>query len=123
MTLLRPYQVEVVDRFERLFGTTAARPLIVSPTGAGNPPSRSARSFGRAASPTPKHGGPQHDPPRLSPRRIAMRVAARSAVAGRHRCRRCSAQAGWITPEQAVETLADCDCLQLISPEKTNGKT
>jgi hypothetical protein len=32
-------------------------------------------------------------------------------------------KAGWITPEQAVETLADCDCLQLISPEKTNGKT
>ena len=35
MTLLRPYQVEVVDRVERPFGTTAARPLIVSPTGAG----------------------------------------------------------------------------------------
>jgi hypothetical protein len=23
-------------------------------------------------------------------------------------------KAGWITPEQAVEALADCDCLQLV---------
>jgi hypothetical protein len=27
-------------------------------------------------------------------------------------------KAGWITPEQAVETLADCDCLQLIEPKE-----
>jgi len=26
-------------------------------------------------------------------------------------------QAGWITPEQAVEALADCDCLQLVEPK------
>jgi hypothetical protein len=33
-------------------------------------------------------------------------------------------KAEWITPEQAVETLADCDCLQLIEPrEIPNGKT
>ena len=30
-------------------------------------------------------------------------------------------KAGWIKPEQAIETLADCDCLQLISPERTHG--
>jgi hypothetical protein len=28
-------------------------------------------------------------------------------------------RAGWITPEQAVEVLADCDCLQLIEPKET----
>ena len=28
--------------------------------------------------------------------------------------------AGWITPEQAVETLNDCDCLQLIVPKETH---
>jgi hypothetical protein len=26
-------------------------------------------------------------------------------------------KAGWISPEQAVEALADCDCLQLIEPK------
>jgi hypothetical protein len=26
-------------------------------------------------------------------------------------------KAGWLTPEQAVEALADCDCLQLIEPK------
>jgi hypothetical protein len=31
-------------------------------------------------------------------------------------------KAEWITPEQAVETLADCDCLQLIEPRNNNGK-
>jgi hypothetical protein len=25
-------------------------------------------------------------------------------------------KAGWISPEQAIEALAECDCLQLISP-------
>jgi len=34
MTSLRPYQLEVVDRVERLLGTPA-RPLIVAPTGSG----------------------------------------------------------------------------------------
>jgi hypothetical protein len=29
-------------------------------------------------------------------------------------------KAGWITPEQAVESLADCDCLQLIEPKKAS---
>jgi len=29
--------------------------------------------------------------------------------------------AGWITPEQAVETLNDCDCLQLIAPKEAHG--
>ena len=28
-------------------------------------------------------------------------------------------KAGWISPEQAVEVLADCDCLQLIEPKET----
>ena len=28
-------------------------------------------------------------------------------------------KAGLIDPEQAVELLADCDCLQLISPERS----
>jgi hypothetical protein len=33
-------------------------------------------------------------------------------------------KAGWITPEQAVETLEDCHHLQLIEPnEIPNGKT
>jgi hypothetical protein len=27
-------------------------------------------------------------------------------------------KAGWISPEQAVEALADCDCLQLIEPKE-----
>jgi hypothetical protein len=27
-------------------------------------------------------------------------------------------KAGWITPEQAVEALAECDCLHLISPKE-----
>ena len=27
-------------------------------------------------------------------------------------------KAGWITPEQAVEALAECDCLQLITTPK-----
>jgi hypothetical protein len=27
-------------------------------------------------------------------------------------------KAGWITPEQAVEALDDCDCLQLIEPKE-----
>jgi len=27
-------------------------------------------------------------------------------------------KAGWISPEQAVEVLADCDCLQLIEPKE-----
>ena len=26
--------------------------------------------------------------------------------------------AGWISPEEAVELLADCDCLQLIEPKE-----
>jgi hypothetical protein len=26
---------------------------------------------------------------------------------------------GWISPEQAVEALADCDALQLIKPKET----
>jgi len=26
-------------------------------------------------------------------------------------------KAGWISPEQAVEALADCDCLQLVEPK------
>jgi len=26
-------------------------------------------------------------------------------------------RAGWITPEQAMEALGDCDCLQLIEPK------
>jgi DNA repair protein RadD len=39
-----------------------------------------------------KARGPQHDSPRLSARRIAMRVAARAAVAGRYRCRGLGAQ-------------------------------
>src|SRR5262249_26218983 len=34
MTALRPYQTDVVDRVERLLGT-AARPLLVAPTGSG----------------------------------------------------------------------------------------
>jgi hypothetical protein len=29
-------------------------------------------------------------------------------------------KAGWITPEQVVETLADCDYLQLIEPKDDN---
>jgi hypothetical protein len=28
-------------------------------------------------------------------------------------------KAGWITPEQGVEALADCNCLQLIEPKET----
>jgi hypothetical protein len=28
-------------------------------------------------------------------------------------------KAGWISPEQAVEALADCDCLQLIEPKES----
>ena len=28
-------------------------------------------------------------------------------------------KAGWISPEQAVEALADCDALQLIEPKET----
>jgi len=32
-------------------------------------------------------------------------------------------KAGWITPEQAVEALKDCDCLKLIEPKEiANGK-
>ena len=27
-------------------------------------------------------------------------------------------KAGWISPEEAVELLADCDCLQLIEPKE-----
>jgi hypothetical protein len=27
-------------------------------------------------------------------------------------------KAGWISPEQAVEALSDCDCLQLIEPKE-----
>jgi predicted RNA-binding protein associated with RNAse of E/G family len=27
-------------------------------------------------------------------------------------------KAGWISPEQAVEALADCNCLQLIEPKE-----
>jgi hypothetical protein len=27
-------------------------------------------------------------------------------------------KAGWISPEEAVEALADCDCLQLIEPKE-----
>jgi hypothetical protein len=27
-------------------------------------------------------------------------------------------KAGWISPEEAVELLADCDCLQLIAPKE-----
>jgi hypothetical protein len=27
-------------------------------------------------------------------------------------------KAGWIGPEQAVEALADCDCLQLVEPKE-----
>jgi hypothetical protein len=30
-------------------------------------------------------------------------------------------KAGWLDPEQAVEALHDCDCLQLISPERSHG--
>jgi hypothetical protein len=30
-------------------------------------------------------------------------------------------KAEWITPEQAVEALADCDCLKLIEPKETRG--
>jgi hypothetical protein len=28
-------------------------------------------------------------------------------------------KAGWISPEQAVEALADCGCLQLIEPKES----
>jgi hypothetical protein len=27
-------------------------------------------------------------------------------------------KAGWISPEEAVEALADCDCLKLIEPKE-----
>jgi len=27
-------------------------------------------------------------------------------------------KAGWITPEQAVEALEDCNCLQLVEPKE-----
>jgi hypothetical protein len=27
-------------------------------------------------------------------------------------------EAGWISPEDAVEALADCNCLQLITPKE-----
>jgi hypothetical protein len=30
-------------------------------------------------------------------------------------------KAGLVEPEQALELLADCDCLQLISPERNHG--
>jgi len=34
-------------------------------------------------------------------------------------------KAGWITPEEAVQALRECDCLRLIEPPKGsgNGKT
>jgi hypothetical protein len=31
-------------------------------------------------------------------------------------------KAGLVEPEQALELLADCDCLQLISPEKNHAE-
>src|SRR5262249_24276495 len=31
--------------------------------------------------------------------------------------------AGWISPEQAVEALADCDCLQLVEPKGPAART
>jgi len=27
-------------------------------------------------------------------------------------------KAGWLTPEQAVEALEDCNCLQLVEPKE-----
>jgi hypothetical protein len=30
-------------------------------------------------------------------------------------------KAGLITPEQALDTLADCDCLQLIEPKEASS--
>jgi hypothetical protein len=27
-------------------------------------------------------------------------------------------KAGWISPEEAVEALADCDCLHLVEPKE-----
>src|SRR5215467_6544065 len=92
MIALRPYQIDVVDRVRASF--VRSRCIAY--------PKR------RAA----------HDPPRLPLARTALRLAPRAAVA---KPRARLLRPDGLRPEQAVETLNDCDCLQLIAPKEAQG--
>lgn len=76
-------------------------------------------SFARAASPTPSGGRrmTRHDyllqELRCASLRARLWQPDIDAVGA-------ALKAGWITSEQAVETLNDCDCLQLIAPKETH---